>query len=147
MDIVSWQLQWYTLIRIKTNKQREEVSSMRIALIAHDKKKEDMLQFAEQNKHILMNHHLYATKTTGNLIAHNLNLPIKCFLSGPMGGDQQIGSLVATGQIDMVIFLRDPLTAQPHEPDITALLRVCDVHNITVATNVSTAQILLNQLA
>ncbi len=119
---------------------------MKIGLIAHDKKKEEMLSFAIAHRDELAKHILYATKTTGGIIQNQLQLAVNCFLSGPMGGDQQIGSLVATKDIDLLIFLRDPLTAQPHEPDIAALLRICDVHNIPVATNTSTAEILLNSL-
>lgn len=119
---------------------------MKIALIAHDKKKEDILRFASDHQEELKVHTVFATRTTGNLLKEKVGIPVNCLLSGPMGGDQQIGSLVATKQIDLVIFLRDPLTAQPHEPDITALLRICDVHNVPVATNISTAEILLNSL-
>lgn len=117
-----------------------------IALIAHDRKKQEMLEFVRLHSALLAQHKLVATATTGRLIAENIGLEITTLLSGPLGGDQQIGSLVATQQIDMVIFLRDPLTAQPHEPDITALLRVCDVHNVPLATNQQTAHLLLNSL-
>lgn len=117
-----------------------------IALIAHDRKKQEMLEFVRMHSALLAQHKLVATATTGRLIAENTGLDITPLLSGPLGGDQQIGALVATQKIDMVIFLRDPLTAQPHEPDITALLRVCDVHNIPLATNQKTAHLLLNSL-
>lgn len=117
-----------------------------IALIAHDRKKQEMLEFVRMHSALLAQHKLVATATTGRLIAENTGLNITPLLSGPLGGDQQIGALVATQEIDMVIFLRDPLTAQPHEPDITALLRVCDVHNIPLATNQKTAHLLLNSL-
>jgi methylglyoxal synthase len=119
---------------------------LNIALIAHDKKKADIIEFAKKNKQILSNHSLYATGTTGTLIMEATNLDIHRFLSGPLGGDQQIGSKIASGEMDMVIFIRDPLTAQPHEPDITALLRICDVHNIPLATNIGTAELLMNDL-
>lgn len=116
---------------------------MNIALIAHDKKKEDIINFAIAYKDILAKHHLCATGTTGELIAESTGLDIHRFLSGPLGGDQQIGSRVAYNKIDLVIFLRDPLTAQPHEPDISALLRLCDVHNIPLATNLASGEALL----
>lgn len=114
-----------------------------IALIAHDKKKEEMIEFAEHHKDVLANYHLVATKTTGTLIHEKLGLDVETMMSGPLGGDQQIGALIATEQVQLVIFLRDPLTSQPHEPDINALLRICDVHNIPLATNRKSAHILL----
>jgi len=120
--------------------------TMRIALIAHDKKKEDIIQLAKDNVDVLEQHSLYATGTTGALIAQDAGLKIKRMKSGPLGGDQQIGSMVAEGKIDAVIFLRDPLTAQPHEPDVTALLRLCDVKSIPLATNLSSAKYLLEAI-
>lgn len=117
---------------------------MNIALIAHDKKKDDIIRFAKKYKEILSHHALFATGTTGKMIMESSGLEVNRFLSGPLGGDQQIGAKIASGEIDLVIFIRDPLTALPHEPDITALLRVCDVHNIPFATNIATAEILIN---
>lgn len=117
-----------------------------IALIAHDRMKEQMLEFVEHHKDVLSNYHLVATATTGRLIKEKIGLEITAYMSGPLGGDQQIGALVATEQVNLVIFLRDPLTAQPHEPDITALLRICDVHNIPLATNRKSAHILVKSL-
>lgn len=117
-----------------------------IALIAHDRMKEKMLEFVTEHKNILANYELIATATTGKLIKENTKLSVHCYLSGPIGGDMQIGSRIASDEVSMVIFLRDPLTAQPHEPDITALLRVCDVHNIPVATNLAAAKIFLRTL-
>lgn len=119
---------------------------MNIALIAHDKKKKQMVSFTQKYKDLLKNHKLCATGTTGRIINEETNLEIKRYLSGPLGGDQQIGSKIACDEIDLVIFLRDPLTAQPHEPDILALIRLCDVHAIPVATNITTAEILLESL-
>lgn len=116
---------------------------MKIALIAHDKKKTQMVEFVKEHEEILKDHELVATGTTGGLIRDATQLKIHTVLSGPLGGDQQIGALVASGEIGAVIFLRDPLTAQPHEPDITALLRVCDVHDTPLATNEATAELLL----
>nr|WP_276576379.1 methylglyoxal synthase [Caldicoprobacter algeriensis] len=115
-------------------------------MIAHDKKKEDMVNFCVAYKHILGKHKLCATGTTGKLIAEATGLPVHRFLSGPLGGDQQIGARVAYNKIDLVIFLRDPLTAQPHEPDVNALLRLCDVHNIPLATNLATAEVMVKAL-
>lgn len=114
-----------------------------IALIAHDKKKQEMLLFVREHLSILSQYKFIATATTGRMLQQNTGLVITPYLSGPLGGDLQIGASIACGDVDLVIFLRDPLTAQPHEPDITALLRVCDVHNVPVATNVNAARLLL----
>ena len=119
---------------------------MKIALIAHDKKKESMIILAKRYADVLKEHDLYATGTTGRLISLSTGLKITCMKSGPLGGDQQIGSLIAEDLLDIVIFLRDPLTAQPHEPDVNALLRLCDVTKTIVATNINTAVIILNAL-
>ena len=114
-----------------------------IALIAHDKKKNEMLEFVGHHKELLAKFHLVATRTTGTLINETFGLDVETMMSGPLGGDQQIGALVATEQVHCVIFLRDP----PHEPDINALLRLCDVHNIPLATNRKSAHILLKYVA
>ena len=119
---------------------------MKIALIAHDKKKEDMIQLAVKYREVLAPHDLYATGTTGTMVMGETGLKITRMKSGPLGGDQQIGSMIAEGRLDLVIFLRDPLTAQPHEPDVSALLRLCDVQKIPLATNVSSATIMLESL-
>ncbi|KIL34913.1 methylglyoxal synthase [Cohnella kolymensis] len=119
---------------------------MDIALIAHDRKKEEMVNFAIAYEHVLKNHRLYATGTTGTRIMENTSLNIHRFMSGPLGGDQQIGAKVAQNEMDLIIFLRDPLMAQPHEPDIIALLRLCDVQGIPVATNVATGELLIRAL-
>jgi len=119
---------------------------MRIALIAHDKKKDDMIDFAKRYKDILKDHELYGTGTTGKLINEIVGLEVNRFLSGPLGGDQQIGAKLAQGEMDMIIFLRDPLTAQAHEPDISALLRLCDVHCVPLATNLGTSEVLMRSL-
>lgn len=117
-----------------------------IALIAHDRKKQEILAFVREHQELLAPHKLVGTATTGTLISEETGLDVRRYLSGPMGGDLQIGALIACQEIDLVIFLRDPLTAQPHEPDITALLRVCDVHNVPVATNERAAELLLKAL-
>ena len=119
---------------------------MKIALIAHDKKKSDMINLAIKYKDTLAKHTLYATGTTGTLVMGETGLSINRMKSGPLGGDQQIGSMVAEGKLDLIVFLRDPLTSQPHEPDVSALLRLCDVQSIPLATNVKSAEIMLNAL-
>ncbi|TWI58890.1 methylglyoxal synthase [Halalkalibacter nanhaiisediminis] len=119
---------------------------MRIALIAHDKKKEDMVQFAMAYEAILADHELYGTGTTGTKIMEATNLSVTRFKSGPLGGDQQIGALVAENKFDLILFFRDPLTAQPHEPDVTALVRLCDLRQVPLATNLGTAEILIKGL-
>ena len=115
----------------------------RIALIAHDRKKEEMIDFANRNKDVFTNCMLWATGTTGRLLIERVGLQVTRLQSGPLGGDQQIGAMVTEQTLDAIIFLRDPLTAQPHEPDVSALLRLCDVHNIPLATNLATAEMLL----
>ena len=119
---------------------------MKIALIAHDKKKAEIIEIAKKYKDVLAKYDLYATGTTGTLIMGETGLKIQRMKSGPLGGDQQIGAMLANGEIDLIIFLRDPLTAQPHEPDVSALLRLCDVQRIPLATNVSSATIILESL-
>ena len=119
---------------------------MKIALIAHDKKKDEIIELSKKYKDVLGLHELYATGTTGTLIMGETGLSIKRMKSGPLGGDQQIGAMLADGKLDLIIFLRDPLTAQPHEPDVSALLRLCDVQNIPLATNKTSAIIMLEAL-
>ena len=119
---------------------------MKIALIAHDKKKAEIIELAKKYKDVLAEHELYATGTTGTMIMGETRLNIHRMKSGPLGGDQQIGAMLANGELDLIIFLRDPLTAQPHEPDVSALLRLGDVQRIPLATNASTATILLEAL-
>jgi methylglyoxal synthase len=119
---------------------------MKVALIAHDKKKNEIIDIAKEYKDVLADYELYATGTTGTLIMGETGLSIHRMKSGPLGGDQQIGAMLANGEIGLVIFLRDPLTAQPHEPDVSALLRLCDVQSIPLATNKSSAIIMLEAL-
>ncbi len=119
---------------------------MKIALIAHDKKKQELLDMSKKYKDVLSEHELFATGTTGTLIMGETKLDIFRYKSGPEGGDQQIGAMLANGDLDLIIFLRDPLTAQPHEPDVSALLRLCDVQKIPLATNASSAKIMLESL-
>ncbi|MER3452126.1 MAG: methylglyoxal synthase, partial [Thermus sp.] len=114
-----------------------------LALIAHDQKKEEMVAFALRHKEVLARYPLLATGTTGRLLRERTGLEVEALLSGPLGGDQQIGARVAEGRVQAVFFFQDPLTAQPHEPDVRALLRVCNVHNVPIATNPATAEALL----
>ncbi|QCB45959.1 methylglyoxal synthase [Hydrogenophaga sp. PAMC20947] len=120
---------------------------MNIALIAHNGKKDDMVALAAEFAPLLRQHTLMATGTTGGRLQTDAGLDIERLLSGPQGGDLQIGARLSTGLVDAVIFLRDPMTSQPHEPDINALVRACDVHNVPCATNVATARLLLAEWA
>lgn len=120
---------------------------MRIALIAHDAKKSELVEFVTQHLETFSKCSLYATGTTGHLLAQETGLPITCLMSGPQGGDLQIGAMAAERRLDVIIFLRDPLTAQAHEPDIAALLRICEVHGVALATNVTTAHYLLKGIS
>ncbi|HEY8445701.1 MAG TPA: methylglyoxal synthase [Thermomicrobiales bacterium] len=118
---------------------------LRLALIAHDGKKATMLDFVRHHREELERVRLVGTATTARLIREETGLPIEGVLSGPLGGDVQIAAMVATGEIDGVIFLVDPLNAHPHDPDIQAVLRVCNVHNVPLATNVATAALLISR--
>lgn len=116
----------------------------RIALIAHDDRKRDLLEWVEYNKEALSHHDLFATGTTGTLIQQQLGLDVTSFMSGPLGGDQQIGAKIAVGDIDILIFFWDPLESHPHDPDVRALLRVAVLQNIPIAMNRSTADFLFS---
>lgn len=118
-----------------------------IALIAHDAKKDTMVAFVQRHSEFLRSQRLVATSTTGKNIREKTGVAVEGMLSGPLGGDLQIGALVATNQIKAMVFLRDPLTAHPHEPDIAALMKVCDIHNVPLATNLATAEVLMTALA
>lgn len=120
---------------------------MRIALIAHDKKKDQLIAFIKDHIDVFSAHELYATGTTGNRIIHETGLSVSLKKSGPLGGDQEIGSMIANGLLDLVIFFRDPLTAQPHEPDVSALLRLSDVYTIPLATNLASAELFIQKLS
>ena len=117
--------------------------SKRIAMVAHDNKKHDLLEWAEYNKPALANHELIATGTTGKLLEESLDRPVKKLLSGPLGGDQQIGAMIANGEIDMMFFFWDPMEAQPHDSDVKALLRLCVAWNIPMACDRATADFIM----
>jgi methylglyoxal synthase len=118
-----------------------------LALIAHDGKKADMVAFALANKEVLKRYELVATKTTGQLLREKCGLNVQLMLSGPYGGDAQIATRVAEGLIEAVFFFVDPLTANPHDPDIQGLLRICNVHNVPLATNAATASFIISTRA
>lgn len=115
-----------------------------IALIAHDGKKQEMLKWCEANKEILKKHKLSGTGTTARMITGQVGLQVRGYNSGPLGGDQQIGAKIVEGNIDMVIFFSDPLAAQPHDPDVKALLRIAQVYDIPIANNISTADFIIH---
>ncbi len=114
-----------------------------IALIAHDSKKHDMIDWCRKNKDILERHFLCGTGTTARMVAEETGLPVRGYNSGPLGGDQQIGARIVDGKIDLVIFFSDPLAAQPHDPDVKALLRIAQVYDIPIANNRATADFII----
>ncbi len=114
-----------------------------IALIAHDNKKADLIEWCELHKDILKNHFLCGTGTTARMITDRTELPVRGYNSGPLGGDQQIGAKIVEGKIDLIIFFSDPLTAQPHDPDVKALLRIAQVYDIPIANNRSSADFII----
>lgn len=115
----------------------------RIALVAHDHKKKDLIEWAEHNQKVLAQHELVATGTTGKMLEEKLNIPVRKFYSGPLGGDQQIGAMIAEGKLDFIVFFWDPMEAQPHDSDVKALLRLAVAWNILIACNRSTADFIL----
>lgn len=118
-----------------------------LALIAHDGKKDDLIRFAKEHATLLPRLRLVATATTGALLAAQLGLEVERVASGPQGGDLEIGAMIVRGDVQAVVFFRDPLTAHPHEPDIQAVMKACDVHDVPLATNRATAEIVLERIA
>jgi methylglyoxal synthase len=119
------------------------MTTRRIALIAHDHKKQDLLEWADYNSELLAEHTLYATGATGRMLGDELGLRITCFQSGPLGGDQQIGALIAAGRLDLLVFFTDPMQSQPHDPDVKALMRIAVVWDIPIACNRASADFLI----
>ena len=122
----------------------EIAKTKHIALVAHDGKKKEIVDWCDRNKDILKNHFLCGTGTTARLIAEKTGLPVKAYNSGPLGGDQQIGAKIVEGRIDFVVFFSDPLTAQPHDPDVKALLRIAQVYDIPIANNRASADFMIH---
>lgn len=124
-----------------------EHTGKKLALIAHDGKKADMVAFAMEHKPVLENYYLVATSTTGSLLQDKVGLPVERMLSGPIGGDAQIAAMVAVGEIAAVFFFVDPLGKHPHDPDIQSLLRICNAHDVPLATNPATAKYIISTAA
>jgi methylglyoxal synthase len=131
---------------VMTRNQIKPWITRNIALVAHDNQKEELLDWCKKNRGLLSRHNLFATGTTGALLADCLDLPVHRFLSGPLGGDQQIGAAIAEGKIDILVFFWDPLEPQPHDPDVKALLRIATLWNAGIAVNRTTADMLITSV-
>jgi methylglyoxal synthase len=141
-DITAGQTREVSLTDGAVNRAAED--RMRVVLVAHDNRKADLCAWARFNKAILAGCTLYATRSTGQALAAEVGLEVNCLLSGPLGGDAQIGSLIAEGRVDMIVFLWDPLTPQPHDVDVKALLRIAVLYNVPIACNRSSADFLIS---
>jgi methylglyoxal synthase len=129
---------------VTVSRSRPKIARKQIVLIAHDNRKADLLEWARFNRETLARHDLHGTGTTGSMVAEQLGLPVQRFLTGPLGGDQQVGAAIAEGRIDLVIFFWDPLEPHPHDVDVKALLRIAVVYNIPMACNRATADFVLS---
>lgn len=125
-------------------KTTEKLKAKNIVLVAHDNKKDDIIEWAKYNKGLLSRHHLFATGTTGRRLEEELDLPVHKFLSGPLGGDQQIGAKIVEGDVDILIFFWDPMSPHPHDVDVKALLRIAVVYNVPIACNRASADFLIS---
>jgi methylglyoxal synthase len=141
-DITAGQTREVSLTDGAVNRAAED--RMRVVLVAHDNRKADLCAWARFNKAILAGCTLYSTRSTGQALAAEVGLEVNCLLSGPLGGDAQIGSLIAEGRVDMIVFLWDPLTPQPHDVDVKALLRIAVLYNVPIACNRSSADFLIS---
>ena len=136
-------MRWYLFCHLLEMKNRTIEINKRVALVAHDKRKDELLQWAKRNREALTKHELVATGSTGKIIEKELDLPVEKLITGPLGGDQQLGAMIAQGKMDLIIFFWDPLEAQPHDSDVKALIRLAVAWNIIIACNTTTADFVM----